>query len=367
MPAPAGFRMCAACGTRNNPKWEFCVRCGEALDPGSDQEFEVAEAEPEEVVPITTGFPWRTVLLLAAAVGVIVVSVVVKPAEKQLLRLIQLPNAKPPEPAPLPPVTQVPAPMAKLSQGRALLAQNNHAEALGPLAEAAALEPGNADIQLNYARALWGTGSQEEALSHFETASQLSGDFRTAYAHALLQAARPADARKVLEEALEAKPDDLDAMETLGRLHNQEGRTAEAAALLSRAAAMKPNDPQLVAHLGYALEKNGNLEQAAQVLTGVVESVPASTIARELLAEAQFKQGKREEAVAVVREGLERRPDSPDLYRRLGSLLDRAGRAAEAAAAYREYLRLAPEAVDARAVSERAARLERTAGSTGAS
>jgi Flp pilus assembly protein TadD len=273
-----------------------------------------------------------------------------------------------PAQAPVPPVTQVPAAMAKLSQGRLLLAQQRPGEALGLLAEAAEAEPNNPEVQLAYARALWGTGSREDAVSRFETAMRLGGSrFRTEYTSALLESGRTAEARRVLEETLAANPQDAQALETLGQLHNREGRTAEAAVLLTRLAALRPNDVQLVAHLGYALERNGDLEQAAEVMSRVVAAVPASTIARELLAEAQFKQGRRDEAVAVVRQGLEQKPDSPELHRRLGSLLERAGRAGEAAAAYREYLRLAPQAGDAKALAERAGYLERTSNSSSAS
>lgn len=354
--------MCAGCGTRNNPKWEFCVRCGEALDQEVDQELESSEAQPAEAAPQTGGFPWRTVLTLAAAGAVIAVGLMADPVETGRLPLIRLISTEPANARVAPPPAQVPVWLAKLNEGRSLLAQRRPDAALEPLSEAAAAEPENAEAQFAYARALWGTGSREDALSRFELAARFGGGrFRGEYASALLQAERPADARRVLEETIEASPEDAASLEMLGRLHNREGRTAEAAAILSRAAALKPNDPQLIAHLGYALERGGNPERAAELLTGVVASVPDSTIARELLAEAQFKQGKREEAVAVVRQGLEHKPDSPDLHRRLGSLLERAGRAAEAAAAYREYLRLAPQAGDAKSLAERAAYLERGA------
>jgi predicted Zn-dependent protease len=248
----------------------------------------------------------------------------------------------------------------RLAEGRALLAQRRPEAALGPLSEGAAAMPENADIQVAYARALWATGSREEALSRFEIATRLgNGRFRTEYVSALLESGRTADARRLLEETLQASPQDPQALETLGQLHNREGRPAEAVVLLTRLAALRPNDPQMVAHLGYALERSGNPERAAEIMTQVVASVPASTIARELLAEAQFKQGKREEAVAVVRQGLEQKPDSPELQRRLGSLLERSGQAGEAAAAYREYLRLAPQASDAKELAERATYLER--------
>ena len=364
MPAP-GIRICATCGTRNNPKWEFCVRCGEALQQESDFETTTGEHEAGEAEPRQGGgVPWRSILTLAGAGAAIAAALAFEPTEKPTGRLIQVPVAvveRPPRPS----VTQVPDGFTKLREGHALLAQGKPQAALGPLAEAAEADPDNPAIQLVYARALWAAGSREDAASRFEMAARLGGKgSRTEYGNALLQMNRTVEAREVFEQALAERPDDVKALEILGQLHNREGRPAEAVAILVRATILKPDDPQLMAHLGYALVRSGDPGRAAEVLAEVVTRVPGSTIARELLAEAEFKQGKREEAVTLLREGLERKPDSPDLHRRLGSLLERTGRAAEAASAYREYVRLRPDAADAGALAAKAALLERTAANT---
>jgi Flp pilus assembly protein TadD len=360
MPTP-GIRTCTACGTRNNPKWEFCVRCGEALEPEGVVELGEETEEPEEPPRPASGFPWRSLLLLAGAVALVVVAFTVETVEKPSGAFVQVPVAAA-ERVQLPP--RQPDRAAKLREGHGWLSQGKPAEALGPLAEAVAEDPENPEAHMAYARALWGTDARDQALASFETAARLGGKrYRTEYGNVLVQMQRTEQAREVLEGSIAENPDDLKALEILGRLHNREGRPAEAVAILSRATTLKPDDPQLLAHLGYALERTGNPERAAEVLAGVVARVPTSTVARELLAEAEFKQGKREEAVTLLRQGLERKPDSPDLHRRLGSLLERAGRAAEAATAYREYLRLAPNASDAGAVADKAARLERTTSS----
>ena len=66
-------RICPACGTRNKPKWEYCVKCGESLQdvalgiPAGD----TAAAEPE-VVQEAGPFPWvalvTSIVLLGGAV-----------------------------------------------------------------------------------------------------------------------------------------------------------------------------------------------------------------------------------------------------------------------------------------------------------
>src|SRR2546428_9643887 len=68
-------RICPACGTRNKPKWEYCVKCGESLQdvplgvPAAEAaDAAVAEAETvEQAGP----FPWvalaASIVLLAAA------------------------------------------------------------------------------------------------------------------------------------------------------------------------------------------------------------------------------------------------------------------------------------------------------------
>src|SRR5438046_9114840 len=69
-------RICPACGTRNKPKWEYCVKCGESLQdvplgvPAAEAaDAAVAEAETvEQAGP----FPWvalaASIVLLDAAV-----------------------------------------------------------------------------------------------------------------------------------------------------------------------------------------------------------------------------------------------------------------------------------------------------------
>ena len=354
--ATASFRTCGSCGTRNKPQWEFCVRCGETLESEA-ADVQLEPAAENEVVTDLTGFPWRPVLAIAGLALVVAAAAYVRmaPGEKPATSLLAFVAPSPPAPA-APPFRQASLADERLDEGRQLLVSGKPGDALGPLSQAAEAEPQNAHMQATYARALWGSGSREDAIGRYAEAARLDpGQYRNEYATALIDVGRSAEARQVLEEA----PNDPKALRALGQLHNAENRPGEALAVLTRAAAMSPEDGRVLANLGFALERTGNADEAVRVLSTVMSRRPDSTTARGLLAEAIFKQGKRDEAVALVRDGLQQQPESPNLHRSLGSLLERAGKAAEAAAAYREYLRLAPDATDASMMADRAARLER--------
>jgi Flp pilus assembly protein TadD len=86
-------------------------------------------------------------------------------------------------------------------------------------------------------------------------------------------------------------------------------------------------------------------------------------MARTHLADALAKAGRKDEAMEVVRAGLQRTPDQPMLVRALGATLESLGRMQDAAQAYRDYVRLSPNAPDAKGLSDRAAWLEKRAGS----
>src|SRR5262245_62094040 len=65
-------RLCPACGARNKPTWEFCVRCGESLVPEeAAAPTEIVSPEAEAPRP-AGGVPWRGVLAFMAVLGALV-------------------------------------------------------------------------------------------------------------------------------------------------------------------------------------------------------------------------------------------------------------------------------------------------------
>jgi tetratricopeptide (TPR) repeat protein len=358
-------RLCPACGTRNKPKWDYCVNCGESLQdvalgiPAAET-AEVAAAEPEGVREAGP-FPWlalgASVILLAGAVY-----------------FYRNYRGVPESPTPgiwtaptVPPSTQaaaayVPQPGEKdLQDGRNLLAQGNAAAALPLLAQAVSDAPSDHIAQYAYAQALWQAGDRDQALAHYREAAQLSPRtlvYRADLARALVARGRNAEAIEEFEAAVAIEPGP-GPLQSLASLYAAAGNQARALDALRRAASVAPGSALIQQDLAHALEKSGNTAQAIEAYEKVLRINPKATSSRGLLADLLFRANRKDEAIELVRAGIAQNPQMPRLHRDLGSLLERSDRIPEAIAEYREYARLAPESADARQLAERAQSLEK--------
>lgn len=356
-------RICPACGTRNKPKWEFCVKCGESLqDVSLGVPAPEAEAAAEvEAIEGAGPFPWLAVagsaLLLAAAVYFY----------RNYRGVEQAANPAVWTAPTLPPATQaaapyVPVPGEKdLQDGRNLLLKGDVAGAVRLLAQAVADAPSDPAARYAYGQALWQAGDRDQALTQYGEAARLSPRtlvYRTDLAKALASAGRNADAMEEFEAAvaIEPGPGSLQALATLYTAAGQQARALDA---LRRAAAVAPNSAIIQQDLAHALEKAGSTAQAIDGYKKVLELNPKAANSRGLLADLLFRQNRKDEAIDLVREGIARNPQAPRLHRDLGSLLERSDRIPEAIAEYREYARLAPQSSDAKQLEERAQLLEK--------
>ena len=358
-------RICPACGTRNKPKWEYCVKCGESLQdvplgvPAAEAaDAAVAEAETvEQAGP----FPWvalaATIVLLAAAVyfyrnyrGA---------EEGPAPGIWTAPTVPPSMPAA---AAYVPEPGEKsLQDGRNLLAQGDVAGALRLLAQAVAEAPSDATARYAYAQALWQSGEKDQAVGQYREAARLSPKtvvYRADLAKTLAATGRNAEAIDEFEAAvaLEPGPGSLQALATL---YTSAGNSAKALDTLRRAAAVAPNSAVIQQDYAHALEKAGNTAQAIEAYQKVLELNPKATNSRGLLADLLFRENRKDEAIDLVRDGIAQNPQAPRLHRDLASLLERSDRLPEAIAEYREYARLAPQSADAKQLEERADVLEK--------
>jgi tetratricopeptide (TPR) repeat protein len=358
-------RICPACGARNKPKWEFCVKCGESLQDvalgvpaagGStaavaDTEF-VQEAGP---------FPWvalaASVALLAAAVyfyrnysGV---------GETPNPGIWTAPTIPPSTPAAAAYVTQ---PGEKVLQdGRNLLAQGDVAGAVRALAQAIADAPSDPTARYAYAQALWQAGDKDQAVVQYREAAKLSPKtlvYRADLAKALASVGRNAEAIDEFEAAVAIEPGP-GSLQALATLYSTAGNAPKALDALRRAANAAPNSAVIQQDLAHALEKAGNTAQAIEAYRKVLELNPKATNSRGLLADLLFREDRKDEAIDLVRDGIAQNPQAPRLHRDLASLLERSDRISEAIAEYREYARLAPQSADAKQLEERAEVLEK--------
>jgi len=175
---------------------------------------------------------------------------------------------------------------------------------------------------------------------------------------------RPAEARAVLERALELDPKSPTGLRQLGELEFQAGEYAKAADHLKRAREVRPDDSTVALILGEALEKTGDLTGARDALEESLKLVPGQFDARLLLgqiylrlndakaaedefqaalllrsksvdaaigaARAQIADHRFIDAVATLKPFSELNPENPDLFKALSEAYDAAGQKEEA-------------------------------------
>ena len=360
-------KTCAACGTRNKAKWEFCVRCGESLQ-GVEPSEETA-AKPTVVITDSGSEENQSSLGAMAVIGAMVLAA----AGVAVWWVQRTPPAAEAAPnsafqiATLPPAAAGPAPAASgdpaLSHSKTLAARGDVAGALEALEKLVAEKPSDPEVQSQYAQALLAAGRRDEAIAHFETAASLS----TAPVHklnlavALNQAGRTQPAIEQYQQVLLADSRNEQALREIGNLLNRAGKFDQAATYLNQALEGSPNDLSVQQDLAWALESSGNLDGAAGSYRKVLAANPQASPSRARLAEVLLKQQKIDEAMSVIEEGLRQDPSVPLLKRAHASLLERSGKIAEAITEYREYAKTAPNSEDARLMLERANVLEKRA------
>jgi Flp pilus assembly protein TadD len=173
-----------------------------------------------------------------------------------------------------------------------------------------------------------------------------------------------ADVDAAVERALAAlrdRPDDADALNTVGQLLVQRRRAAEAVPYLERAAAAAPPRGEYRFNLGNALVRAGDDERAVSVFKQLVSEDPRDVRALHNLGLALRRLGRDDEAETAFRTVTRTAPSEAPAWLGLGLTLDRRGSKDDAADALAQYLVLEPQAEDADRIRERIAQLRQGA------
>lgn len=115
-----------------------------------------------------------------------------------------------------------------------------------------------------------------------------------------------AEARRLVERALELQPRLALAHNGLGLALVGEGRLAEAQAAFERALALVPSLAAARCNLGFVHWQSGRLVEAEEAYRQAIGLDPASAVARNGLANVMASQGRYAEAAAACREAIAR-------------------------------------------------------------
>ncbi len=132
----------------------------------------------------------------------------------------------------------------------------------------------------------------------------------------------------------------------------QQGRFDEAVASFQQALQLRPDYIDAHNNLGNVLMFQGRLEEAVSSYQRALQRLPADSVSYRAglfshLCNALRQQGKLNEALAYGRRALELQPDFAKAHNNLGNVLQEQGRLDEAEACYRRALMLDPNYVDA--------------------
>lgn len=162
------------------------------------------------------------------------------------------------------------------------------------LEKIAALEPDNADVQVELAEAAQKQGKPDVAAKAYLRAGQL---------------VRPDDLDRALglfEQAHKLSPSDRSVLLHLGQAQLSKGKTKRAVELLMPLYAESEQDPAMLATLGEALLAEKRLKEAEEIIEAFYQVQPDSYDKLFELADLHAKAGKGQEAVRVLKKVKER-------------------------------------------------------------
>ena len=193
-------------------------------------------------------------------------------------------------------------------------------------------------------------GKLNEAVVYLEQALQSKPDNPEALytlANVLNVQGKPAEAIRHYELALRCDPNFYAAHLNLGVTLARQGKSAEAIPHLNRALQIYPNDAETSFYLGIALASQGKLNEAARCYEWALQSKPDYIDALNNLGGVLALQGKTNEAIACYEKALRLKPDLAETHYNLGEALAKCEKWDEAIQHYEWALKSKPDYVDA--------------------
>lgn len=160
---------------------------------------------------------------------------------------------------------------------------------------------------------------------------------------ALHQAGRLEEAAAHYRHALEAEPENPDALHLLGVLRHQAGEGEDGLALLQRAVALRPGFAEAHFNTGIMLMEMGRPGEAVAAFEGALAARKDQPEDHYNLSLALMAAGRPEPALIACRRALRIAPDYAEAEANRASILTALGRHEEALSAWRRAVRLGPK------------------------
>lgn len=157
---------------------------------------------------------------------------------------------------------------------------------------------------------------------------------------------RFAEARALLERAVQADPGAAPALAALGRLHLLENDDQTAISYLERAVKLNPQDAESVYQLGVLYDRGGQSEKGREFLRRALTLRAAYADPHYQLGRIAFRDKRYQEALAELEKAAAILPDQEAIRLLLGRTYQALGRAAEAKREFAEVRRLKQRVVE---------------------
>ena len=197
----------------------------------------------------------------------------------------------------------------KFRRARASYRAGDHAQAAAIAAQGQAQHPTDPRFPRLRARAMFEGGAQAEAFSILEPiAKAYPRDTATQFALADLyaDAGRDDDAERTIRELLQIQPANAEALNYLGYLLADNGRQLEEAVrLVQQALEADPDNPSYLDSLGWAFFRRGELDQAEKYLSPAADRLPRNSVVQDHLGDLLAGRGRWQDAIAAWMRALE--------------------------------------------------------------
>jgi tetratricopeptide (TPR) repeat protein len=243
-----------------------------------------------------------------------------------------------------------PTPEARLRLGQALARANLDAAARAALAEVGS-DPADlyAAARLQLGLSLQADGQSEAALAEFETAARVQPAdplIARVLAGQLMELDRHEQALAILNGPLLNTPEQgFDIRFLRGAAYESLGRVPEAEAELWAALQAQPDNANALNYLGYLWVDSGSrVAEGAEMIARAFAAAPESGNIQDSLGWAQYRQGQYETAVETLEAAVAKEPANAEINDHLGDAYWQVGRRREAGFQWRRVLTLDPEA-----------------------